>query len=474
VFDSSGLSITSKVLKTSTAELIERDFSSKAQVKNHMISRNLCLASLSFALSLLCSQIVAAQQTFKINKIEFEGLARTSADELLASIELKVGQTFDLTALDSAAQRLMDSGLFKKLAYSTRAERDQITITFRVEEARIGSSRVVFDNFIWFSDSELAAAIRRDVPGFTGSAPDSGDTVERIRKSLQRFILENKIEANVSHMVSQDTPGSPVQEHIFSVTDLNMPICTLHFPGSSAVSEAKLIQSSASLLSSEYSNKFVSLFATNNLVPIYRELGHLKVAFAPPTPKPESSANCNSGVDLTIPVDEGQIYKWNKAEWSGIQSLNATELDAILDMKSGQTVNGLKLDKARAEIQKAYGRKGYIQVRIRGVPEFDDTAATVVYKFDVLEGPQFRMGQLITKGFSERETKMLLDRWELKPGDIFDESYSSEFSKKHLGTILRSALNDRRVQNRPPPKIDWRPHLNREKLTVDLSVELTN
>lgn len=438
-----------------------------------MVRQKFCLASLSLLL-LLCVHISSAQEAFKIAKIEFEGLTRISAEELIVTTELKVGQPFDLAALDAAAQRLIDSGMFKNVAYSTRATRDQITITFRVQEAKIGSSRVLFDNFIWFSDTELVTAIRRDVPSFSGTAPDSGDTVERIRKSLQRFLLENKIEANVSHMVSQDTPGSPVQEHFFSVSDVSLPICTLHFPGSTAVAEPKLIASATSLLGGEYSNKFVSLFATNNLVPLYHELGHLKVAFAPPTAKPEASANCKSGVDLTIPVDEGQVYKWNKAEWSGNQSLNTTELDAILDMKSGQPVNGVKLHKATVQIQKAYGRKGYLAARVRGIPEFDDNLATVVYKVDVLEGPQFRMGQLTTKGFAEREAKMLRDRWELKPGDIFDEGYISEFSKKHIGTILRGAFEDRRAQNRPQPKLDWRTQLDREKLIVDLSVELTN
>jgi outer membrane protein insertion porin family len=439
-----------------------------------MLIRKLSLAAWSLVISLFCVQLAGAQQAFKIGKIDFEGLSRVSAEDLIATIELKVGQPFDIAALDAAAQRLIDSGLFKNVAYSTHANRDQITITFRVEEAKVGSSRVLFDNFIWFSDTELITAIKRDLPSFSGTAPDTGDMVERIRKSLQLFLLENKIEANVSHMISQDVLGSPVQEHVFSVTDVNMPICTLHFPGSSAVAESKLIGQSAALLGSEYSNKFVTLFAANNLVPLYRELGHLKVAFAPPTAKPESNTNCNSGVDLTIPVDEGQIYKWNKAEWSGNQSMNATELDTILDMKSGQPVNGLRLDKATVQIQKAYGRKGYLTARVRGIPEFDDKSATVFYKVDVLEGPQFRMGQLTTKGFTEQEAKMLRDRWELKAGDIFDDGYLPEFSKKHIGTILRGTFEARRVQNRPLPKLDWRRHLDREKLLVDLSVELTN
>ncbi|HEX6730989.1 MAG TPA: hypothetical protein VF074_13285, partial [Pyrinomonadaceae bacterium] len=72
------------------------------------------------------------------------------------------------------------------------------------------------------------------------------------------------------------------------------------------------------------------------------------------------------------------------------------------------------------------------------------------------------------------EAKMLRDRWGLKPGDVFDDGYVSEFSKKHMGTVLRGAFEARRAQNRTPPKLNWQTHLNREKLLVDLSVELTN
>src|SRR5215471_13291938 len=101
------------------------------------------LASLIFAFSFQ----TLAQQNFKIAKIEFEGLNQLSADELITTTDLKVGQQFELSALDAAAQRLMDSGLFKNVAYRTKPNRDQITITFVVEEAKVGASRVIFDNF---------------------------------------------------------------------------------------------------------------------------------------------------------------------------------------------------------------------------------------------------------------------------------------------------------------------------------------
>jgi outer membrane protein insertion porin family len=417
---------------------------------------------------------VAAQQNFKIANIEFEGLKRLSPDDMIATTGLKVGDSFSLSALDAAAQRLIDSGNFKNVAYRTRPNKDQISITFQVEEVIGASSRVVFDNFIWFTDAELMGAVKRDLPSFNGTAPDSGDTIDRINRALRTFLHEHQIEATVTHMVSQDRPGSPIQEHVFSISGVPMPICTIHFPGSANISEDKLRDRSKELKASEYSRVFVSLFTENNLIPLYREVGQLKAAFSPPLAKPEDTANCKNGVELTIPVDEGLIYKWNKAEWTGNQAIPAPELDGLLGMRAGQPANGVKVDQAFRDIRKLYGRKGFLALKMNSVPEFDEQAQNVVYRMDVVEGPQFRMGRLSTRGFSESETNKINEKWELKTGEIFDASYWEEFWEKNVGEVLRAQFIRRRAQNKPPPSVNAKPTVDRKALTVDITIELTN
>ncbi|HEX6732480.1 MAG TPA: POTRA domain-containing protein [Pyrinomonadaceae bacterium] len=417
---------------------------------------------------------VSAQQSFKIAKIDFEGLNRVSADEMLVTTGLKIGDSFSVESLDAAAQRLVDSGLFKNVAYRTRPNKDQMTIVFQVEEAKVTSSRVIFDNFIWFSDVELIGAVKRDVPSFDGTAPDTGNTVDRVIKSLQRFLHENKIEATVTHMTSQDSAENLVQEHVFTVNGVPMPICTVNFPGASNIDEARLRESSKELRDSEYSRKFVSLFAQNNLIPLYRELGQLKAAFSPPQAKPEATATCKSGVEITIPVDEGAVYKWNKAEWTGNAAFNAQELDPLLGMQAGQPANGVKLDKASRDIQKAYGRKGFLSVKVKSVPEFDEQAQSVVYKMSVVEGSQFRMGRFTTRGFSETETSKLQEKWGLKTGAVFDAGYADEFSKKGLLDIMRINYLQRGAQGKPAPNIKWEYKPDNKTLTVDVTLTMTN
>src|SRR5262250_67252 len=88
----------------------------------------------------------------KLAKVEFEGLQRLSKEQLLQSSGLALGQDVNETILDAAAQRLLDSGLIKKLGYSYRPNGNQATVIFQIEEVAVAEQhRVIFDNFSWFS-----------------------------------------------------------------------------------------------------------------------------------------------------------------------------------------------------------------------------------------------------------------------------------------------------------------------------------
>ena len=67
---------------------------------------------------------------------------------------------------------------------------------------------------------------------------------------------------------------------------------------------------------------------------MYRHVGRLRAKFSEPTAVLETaSPACKGGVSLTIPVKEGAVYSWEKAEWSGNQAVSSTELDEALGMK---------------------------------------------------------------------------------------------------------------------------------------------
>ena len=312
----------------------------------------------------------------------------------------------------------------------------------------------------------MTAAIVREVPFFNGSAPDIGNTNEAIKKALQDLLAERKLPGQVEYNLTEN-------EHLFRVEGAPMKICTLHFPGAQNVSEQKLIQTTRSSMDLDYSRESAKTFPKYGLYPIYRELGQLRASFGAPIAKPESKAGCE-GVDLTIPVNEGAIYSWSKAEWSGNQSLSAQELDAALGMKPGEVANGKKFDKGLSEIRRAYGKSGHIETRIEPTPEFDDAASKVSFKIAVNEGPQYRMGTVEFKGFSSEDGATLGKKWGLKSGEVYDQSYINRFFRDEAREITTRIANERQSQGKPLPDIATVEKPNRQTLIVNLTIELKN
>jgi outer membrane protein assembly factor BamA len=173
-------------------------------------------------------------------------------------------------------------------------------------------------------------------------------------------------------------------------------------------------------------------------------------------------------------VTEGLVYSWAPSQWSGYQALSPTQLDAALGMTKGEVANGKKFDKGKHEVEKAYGKQGYIQAHLNSAPEFDDSTKQVTFRISVNEGPQFHMGTIDFKGFSVLDRSALIESWKLKPGDVYDTSYLDRFVREDARPVLSRLFQERRAAQNKPPSLDPQSHVNRQSLTVDLVIELKN
>ena len=427
--------------------------------RNHPALPVLLLAL--FLLAFDCAQAQQAAKVLRLGKIEVNGLERYTHEQVVAASGLQLGQAIDIQAADEAANRLMSSGLFKKLSFRFRSAKDQVTVTFEVEEVK-ESVPVVFDNFVWFGEQELLEAIRREVPSFDGTAPETGEMPNNIKRALQGLLNARKIQGHVEYISAADSTGKN-SRYLFSVKGVKIPICVLLFPGAKDVKESDLLKTSKPLFEMDYSREDVLTFARINLLPIYRQRGHLRASFLEPVAKPRSDADCQNGVSVDLQVDEGEIYTWGKAEWTGNSVLTAQELSAALGLKPGERADGLKIDKGSIFISEAYGKRGYIDARVESaVPEFDDANRRVSYRYSVTEGPQYRMGAVEIKGLPEALTERIKLGWKLQTSSAFDISYDEAFVKKAMTELAAAGFA---VQE---SKVEYKP--NRDNRTVDVLI----
>ncbi|OLE51890.1 MAG: hypothetical protein AUG51_20725 [Acidobacteria bacterium 13_1_20CM_3_53_8] len=414
-------------------------------------------------LLLISSTTIAQQATaMRLAKIEIVGLQRYQQEQIIAASGLQIGQHVDVAMFDAAAQKLLSLGIFKSVRFRYHFNDNQMTVTFQVEEAQ-GAFPVIFDNFVWFSNKELADAVRRELPVFDGTAPDTSGAINAITKALERLLQERNIPAHVEYLPSANQAGANVQ-HVFSASGLSIPICSVNFPGASSAQEVELLKRSKPLLNTEYSMQFVTAFVKANLVPAYRQRGYLRANFAAPQPKvdPSPAGNCK-GVSLALPVEEGAVYNWAGAELTGNAALTTQELESALGMRSSEVADGLKIDKGLEAMMAAYGKKGYVKARVKASPTFDDATHHVTYHLEITEGAQYHMGELMVVGLSESDERRLRDRWKLKSGDIYDASYLDEFVKK--------VVMEGRMFGGRPRTVGMSARPNLQSLTVDVTIK---
>lgn len=431
-----------------------------------MPSNSLIRAGVVLLLAFLLLPVAAAQQKQTLSRLEFVGLKRLTREQVVAMSGLKVGQTIDPSTLDAAAGELLKSGLFRKLSYRVRTSNpgNQATVTFELEESAI-SLPVVFENFVWFSDDEIVAAIRKDVPYFNGTAPASGETADKIAAALQRLLTSKNIAGQVDYLpyVSKDK-----QELLYTVKGARIPLCSLHFPGATAISEAELVKASQPLFKMDYSRKDVATFAPLNLLPLYRHIGHLRAEFQMPTATLEPSPQCAGGVNVTIPVDEGQAYRWAKSVWDGNDKLGIEELGPALGMNPGDVADGIKIDNGLKNVAKTYGHRGYLTSTIKESIEYDDAASLVTFKFNITEGPRYFMGNLIVTGLPTADADELKGKWTLGTNAVFDESYVDTFRQGALREFMRGLTQRSRTGARINVEIQQKP--DAQRLTVDVVI----
>lgn len=427
----------------------------------------------SVFLTIIAVNVALAQQPVRrVTKIEVEGLEHLSADEVIATSGLKTGGALSVTELDDAGQKLVDSGLFTKVAYRTTSKGNQVTVIFQVKERGGGQSPVVFDNFVWFTDEALIAAIKRQVPSFNGTASDAGNMSENIKHALESLLKEHHINGTVNYGAEQAGLNSDKQEHVFSVSGVPIPICSLHFPGANNVPEEKLVIRSRQLTDDNYSLKSAIAYSTFALLPIYREAGQLRARFTKPVTKLDSSEKCHGGVELTIPVEEGPIYLWEKTEWTGNETLSANDLDAALGMKKGDVANSVKIDKGILEVSRRYGHTGHLDVKVSAEPQLNDSTNRLSYRIVVKEGPRYKMGKLTIKGLEEEDANSLEQRWKLRNGEVFDTSYADRFFRIDAREQMEKIMAARQAQRKGPPEIKFTP--NQLNLNADVIIEFKN
>jgi outer membrane protein insertion porin family len=389
------------------------------------------LASLS--LLLLPATFPSALQapdnaTAPLREVHAEGQKLLSEAQVVALTGLVVGSQVGRTDLQTAADKLVQSGLFAKVSYSFQT-RTGVYATYHVEESpRIPA---YFDNIPWFADSELADAIRKRLPFFDGTLPEAGAAVEQASEAVKELIASHGLKVSLEHLIAPNPLGEGnVQQ--FHIEGAALRIGKLEFSDSSLLASKAVQQHLSEILGKPFSRTTIDLFLTEAIRPIYLQQGYLHAKLGPPEIRLTGNPNQKlpEQIPVFVPITPGAVYHWKEAHWNGNAAVSEFTLNSLLGLKAGDVANGMQIEAGWDRIREEFAHHGYLEAKIDPTASYDESAHTVSYSVGIQEGQQYRFSKMVITGLSPAGERKLHAAWPIAAGDLFDKTKYEEILTK--------------------------------------------
>ncbi len=364
--------------------------------------------------------------------IDVNGSKRFTSAQIAAAIGLKAGSQITKADLQKAANTLAQLGPFTNVQYRYSTEANGVVVQFQVADAP--AVPVFFDNFPWFTDEQLDAALKAATPLYDGSAPEHGTLLDGMANSLGLFLVAHGYPGNVSHVLTARVfSNQQVQE--FRLDNADVDVASVTFSDALAQKDRGIHTRLSDLIGKPYSRTMIELFELEQVRPVYLTHAYDHVRFEPA--KVQIDPSNRSRIAVTVPIDAGPSYTWGGVTWTGATAISSAQLDSIVQLVPGQTANGMTIEGIWQAVQDALANLGYLDATVTPTPHYDDAVKHVSYTVAINQGPQYRMGKLILSGLSVEGERRIRGAWQMQPGQIFDKGTYEDFLSQGIDEAFK-------------------------------------
>jgi outer membrane protein assembly factor BamA len=176
---------------------------------------------------------------------------------------------------------------------------------------------------------------------------------------------------------------------------------------------------------------------------------------------------------ITATVQAGKQYRLEEIKFGDLGSgsaspfavivtkgarFSAAELRALFLIQQDDIFDTHKMQDGMAELRKAYGARGFINMTAVPSTEIDEKTGRITLTLEIEEGKQFRIGHIRVLGLDPSLSRKLLESSELVSGKIFDATRLDEFYRAIPAVLPQDFAVEDYVELR----------LDDEKGTIDL------
>ena len=367
-------------------------------------------------------------QSYPIVELKSIGSKRFKAEDIIRVTGLEKGKVTSLDTVRNAAQLLVNTGVFLEVRYSHYAATDGITVTFDVKDKPADQYlKCDFSNLVWFTEPELTAALRAELPLFDGTLPAGGGSSDQAASVIEHLLEKKNVHTHVSALEASPAPGKPIDSVSFQLEDAKVTIAGFRFTGITPALENELQKSAAFGVGRSYDHTWVDNIAKDRLVNIYRSRGYLRANFDLSTVSDVVVTGNATTVVPVLNVHEGLAYTFTGAKLIGNQKKSSEVLLALVKSPLEKPLDGLQFEKEIQKIKLVYDDDGYFKAKVEPKPQFDDAKRTVAYEVQISEGDRYTMGKLEVEGVSDRALATLREAWKMRDGEPYRKAYTLQF-----------------------------------------------
>jgi len=352
--------------------------------------------------------------------VRFLGLEEGQQAFARAVVRVKPGDPVDANTLDQDVARLIRTGRFAAAAYTLETSDQGTIVIFEVRpRQRVTDVRFVGNSHVGDKALQDAVAVRKD---------DRLDDFA-VREGREAILALYREKGYGQVAVQVDDAALERGEVVYVIDEgPRVRVRKIAFEGRQSLPEAELrkrIETRTALWIFR-DGLFDQDRVENDAARVqtyYRGEGFLD---AQASYRVEPGAQPGD-LHLVFTIVEGERYTVEDIRFEGNTVYSGDELRRVIQSKKDDWVRPPLVDEDARTIQARYGDFGYIYATVRAVRIFSLEPRKVLVTFQIEEGEQFRVGEIVVRGNRDTKDKVVRRALDLyPPDDLFSLSKTRE------------------------------------------------
>jgi outer membrane protein insertion porin family len=376
-----------------------------------------------------------------IAEIKVTGNQQLPSAAIAAASGLRPGQTVTPQDLDTAMNRLFETGLLISVKYRYDPGPGGLTVTWIVAEDP--PSLPVELDIPGIGEDQLWAELKKADPLVRKSIPENDKAATYYRRSIENTLATlGRAQPLLGNVEGDLATGN--LSLIFRPANASK-ITGFRFEGNRALGTAAIEPVITTVAAGQnYSERQFRKMLDLNIRPLYEERGYLTVKF--------TEVALNEGGVVQVRIEEGPQWQLGKVELRG-EGIPVDQMLAAARFPEGELANWKNITASLHEAQQILRAQGYLRVQSRTTRRFHDGSPVVDLAIDVQRGPRFVFGEIRIAGFSEAMRQRALSLWKLKSGEPMNEPYVADFLRAVGDTGIPFQKVNLNVEPRPGTNI---------------------